>query len=422
MQFVTEEEIYTLDLSILIDRMLSTYEKREFEITYQNVPTYFTQKTEMTIDDVKEYFQFDIATCTYQFPFIDERNLIEINEFMGRKTVPAKNFFWLIQVQKTEKMFGIVDVLFKIVKITVKSNEERFENMQVVFKDETNYYYDYEQEQYVQINKKAKKNDNLDEYKRRVQLLEKCFERLEKENNAYLLLLQAASKHLTKKRDTHNAESFLDYFQDYLAHYEMLKDYFPLKILYNHTDKINYRSILAFFGRVNQLVRESVDELKTKRITGDLRDINVHLFNSLSDLKKEIVSMFRLREEIEVMRKRQQNPYQCMDGFYKLDKDRLYANLVQIEVERFFKNNPGTKEQRKQEYEELHKNMLENSRRVQPKEEAENYEVLSKEQLLELSKVTGSKKNALLLSYIRELIKQGKMQDKQLHVYLNLYK
>ncbi|WP_131799318.1 hypothetical protein [Bacillus mycoides] len=401
--------------------MLSTYEKREFEITYKDVPTHFRQKTEMTIDDVKEFFHFDVEECKYQFPFIDERKLLEVTEFMGRKTVPAKNFFWFIQVQKTEKMFGIVEVLFKIIKITVKSNEERFENMQVVFKDETNYYYDYAQEQYVQINKKAKQNDNLDEYKSRVQLLEKCFERLEKENNSYLLLLQESAKHLTKKRDMHNAESFFEYFQDYLAHYEMLKDYFPLKILYDHTDKTNYRSILAFFGRVNQLVRESVAELKTGGITGDLRDVNVNLFNRLANLKKEIVSMFQLREEIEVMRKRQQNPYQRMDGFYKLDKDRLYENLVQIEIEKFFKNNPGTKEQRKQEYEELHKNMLESSKKVQQKE-TENYEVLSAEQLLELSKLTGSKKNALLLSYIKELIKQGKIKEQQLHVYLNLYK
>ncbi|WP_131799995.1 hypothetical protein, partial [Bacillus mycoides] len=193
MEFVTEEEIYTLDLSVLIDRMLSTYEKREFEITYKDVPTHFRQKTEMTIDDVKEFFHFDVEECKYQFPFIDERKLLEVTEFMGRKTVPAKNFFWFIQVQKTEKMFGIVEVLFKIIKITVKSNEERFENMQVVFKDETNYYYDYAQEQYVQINKKAKQNDNLDEYKSRVQLLEKCFERLEKENNSYLLLLQESA-------------------------------------------------------------------------------------------------------------------------------------------------------------------------------------------------------------------------------------
>lgn len=425
-RFPTHEEIETLDLEELIDIMLATSDKREFIIKKQEVPSHFSQKDEMGIDDVKEFFGFDVPKCTYQFPHIEERDTIEVTEFLGRRTVPAKDFFWSMKVIKEEKMFGIVDVTFKINKVYVKSNEERFEQIQTVFKDQTFYFYDYEQEQYVQINKKGKENDNTQEYKRRVQLMEMCFERLEKENNSYLKLLETASVDLTKRtKEPHYVDEFIEYFTNYQAHFAILEPFLPLKILFNHTDSTNYQRICTFLERLKNLVSESLTTLKKMQKNGILDDLrepqHVKEFTSFQYVKKEIQKMFRLREEQEQTGKRKV-VVEKTDGFYEWDEDRMYSNLVQIETSRFFKNAPGTKEQREREIDEIHKSMLGNAKTMKEENEdiVEN-EVLTQEELEKLSTLTGREKRSYLVKIISGLVRKGKITKEQQMEYLNRY-
>lgn len=427
MQFPTKEEIQTLDLQDLIKKMLATFKKREFEITFKEVPSHFSQKKEMGIEDVKDFFHFDVENCTYQFPRIEERETIGVPEFMGRKTVPSKNFFWSMKTEKEEKMFGIVDVLFKINKVSVKANEERFEQTQTVFKEATSYYYDYEKNEYVQINRKGKDNPNTQEYLRRVELLEMCFERLEKENDTYLKLLETAALYLTNQK-TVDVVAFIDYFEDYKAHYSILQPFLPLKMLFNHTDSENYGQINAFFKRINQKVDETLLELKTMRtngILGDLRDHTMKAYHDqytlFLDIKKELQVMFQIRDEIEIQ-KRGKEPSQTMDGFYKFDKKRMYENLIQIETVRFFKNSPGTKEQREKEIEALHKRSLESAQLVQDENEnTDEYEVLTRDEIEELNKMAGREKKNHLVKLINGLVSQGKISANDRQRYLNRY-
>ncbi|MGM2612126.1 hypothetical protein [Bacillus cereus group sp. BceL008] len=426
MRFPTHEEIENLELSELIDIMLATSDKREFQITYQEVPSYFSQKNEMGIDDVKECFNFDVQNCTYQFPYIEERDTIEVQEFLGRRTVPAKDFFWSMKTTKEEKMFGIVDVTFRINKVSVKTNEERFEQTQTVFKDQTFYYYDYEQGVYVQINKKGKENDNTLEYKRRVQLMEMCFERLEKENNAYLKLLESASIDLTeRKKEPHFVAEFIEYFTNYEAHFAILEPFLPLKMLFNHTDSENYQRICSFLERLKISVSKTLTTLRkmqTNGITDDLREPqHVKEFTSFQNVKKEIQKMFSLREEKEQTGKRKVIIHKT-DGFYDWDENRMYPNLIQIETSRFFKNIPGTKEQREREINEIHQGMLNNPKAVKEANEntVEN-EVLTQEELAKLKTLAGREKRSYLVSIISRLVRQGKIPKEQQMEYLKRY-
>lgn len=426
MRFLTHEEIENLELSELIDIMLATSDKREFQITYQEVPSHFSQKDEMGIDDVKECFNFDVPNCTYQFPYIEERDTIEVTEFLGRRTIPAKDFFWSMKVVKEEKMFGIVDVTFRINKVSVKTNEERFEQTQTVFKDQTFYFYDYEQGVYVQINKKGKENDNTQEYKRRVQLMEMCFERLEKENNAYLKLLESASIDLTERtKEPHFVGEFIEYFTNYQAHFAILEPFLPLKTLFNHTDSENYQRICSFLDRLKISVSETLTTLRkmqTNGISDDLREPqHVEAFTDFQDVKKRIKKMFALREEKEQTGKRKVIVHKT-DGFYDWDENRMYPNLIQIETSRFFKNIPGTKEQREREINEIHQGMLNNPKAVKEANEntVEN-EVLTREELEKLSTLTGRERRSYLVSIISRLVRQGKIPKEQQMEYLKRY-
>ncbi|MET3065100.1 hypothetical protein ABXV20_27560 [Bacillus paranthracis] len=429
MQFVTEEEIQSLELETLISRMLATFNKKEFEIEFIDVPSYFRFKEMMGIDDVKEFFKFDVQNAIYTFPFLDERELMNVPTFKEKRILPPKGFFWVLKTEKEEKMFGIVDVMFTINKVLIKPNDERYEQMNVVFRDEKNFYLDYEKGEYVQVNKKQPSNENTHEYLRRIELKDKCFERLGEENDRYLEILSIASEHLIDRTTLYTVEGFHTYFQDYLAIYESIKDYLALKMLFNQTDVVNYSRIKTYLEDLNTNVSERINdlsELKEQGITGDLRedDMKPYLsyFNSFENTRKKIRNMFRYRDEIVMKRKRAQDPAKTMDGFYAFDEKRMYPNLTQIENDYSYKNEAGTKEQRIKSIKELHTNMVQSVKAVQSeKQTVDKYDILTPEQKEELAKLTGRDKKNLLLKYINELIRQKKIDPLEKVLYLERY-
>ncbi|MCC2425452.1 hypothetical protein, partial [Bacillus wiedmannii] len=264
------------------------------------------------------------------------------------------------------------------------------------------------------------------EYKRRVQLMEMCFERLEKENNAYLKLLESASVDLTeRKKEPHFVGEFIEYFTNYQAHFAILEPFLPLKTLFNHTDSENYQRICSFLERLKISVSKTLTTLRkmqTNGITDDLREPqHVKEFTSFQNVKKEIQKMFSLREEKEQTGKRKV-VIQKTDGFYDWDENRMYPNLIQIETSRFFKNVPGTKEQREREINEIHQGMLNNPKSVKEADEntVEN-EVLTKEELEKLSTLAGREKRSYLVSIISRLVRQGKIPKEQQMEYLERY-
>lgn len=400
MQFVTEEEIQSLELETLISRMLDTFVKKEFELEFVDVPSHFRFKEIMGIEDVKEFIKFDVPNAIYTFPSLDERELMNVATFKEKKILPPKGFFWVLKTEKEEKMFGIVDVMFTINKVSIKANDERYEQMNVVFRDEKNFYFDYEKKEYVQVNKKQLTNENTQEYLRRIELKDKCFERLGEENDRYLEILLNSSEHLVDRTTLYTVEGFHTYFQDYLAVYESIKGYLALKILFNQTDVVNYSRIKTYFKDLNTNVSERIGELvelKAKGVTGDLREdvMKPYLsyYDSFTKARKKIRNMFRYRDENVMKTKRAQDPKKTTDGFYEWDDTRMYANLMQIENDYSYKNEAGTKEQREKAVKELHENMLKRVKAVQSEKQTSKYDVLTEEQKAELSKRTGRDKN-----------------------------
>ncbi|HFJ9368788.1 hypothetical protein [Bacillus cereus group sp. BY6-1LC] len=428
MQFVTEEEIQSLELETLISRMLATFIKKEFEMEFVDVPSYFRFKEIMGIDDVKGFLKFDVPNAIYIFPSLDERELMNVPTFKEKRILPPKGFFWVLKTEKEEKMFGIVDVMFTINKVSIKPNDERYEQMNVVFRDEKNFYFDYEKSEYVQVNKKQASNENTQEYLRRIELKDKCFERLGEENDRYLEILLNASEHLVDKNTLYTVEGFHTYFQDYLAIYESIKDYLALKILFNQTDVSNYSHIKTYFEDLNANVSERITdfaELKEQGIIGDLRenDMKPYLsyFNSFENTRKKIRNMFRYRDEFVMKTKKAQDPLKKMDGYYAFDEKRMYANLMQIENDYSYKTQAGTKEQREKAVRELHENMVASVKAVQSEKQTDKYDVLTAEQKEELAKLTGRDKKNQLLKFINELIREKKIDPLEKVLYLERY-
>lgn len=401
LNFPTIEEIKKMDLNKLHDIVFGSFEKKEFNVIYKEVAKSILAQEEITKFDIVDLLTIDIANRSYGFPFADER--LHFNHtFLGYKIVPVKGFFWLIKPIVRERMFGLVDVDFSIEKISVKTNDERFENFNRVYKDVKNFYYDYSTDTYVQINKSGK-NENTEEYKLREQLYSAVLERLEKENLSYLKRLETYVLYF-KDTEPNNTVTFKAFFDEYFKFLDEEVDFLKFKYLMGHIDSDNYFRMKKHFNKLKEEVDEwnkKIDEAIKNGIVDKFTDYEMYheseWYESMNVTRNKIRELFKLRDT-ETIRK---GKTVSKDGYYDTDDKRAYANLVQIEIIRAFKDYPGSVENRLKEEADLVQALLKDG------DNANENGLFTKEQLSKIESLSGAELSTYLSDTLNQLILDG---------------
>lgn len=419
MRFPEVKEIKEISLQELHKVIFKTFEKKDFQILYKEIDKELLIQEEILIDDIKHLFDFKVDESVYYFPYADERKTFN-HSFLGYRITPSKSFFWWIEPTVKERMFGLVDVEFSISKVSVKANDERFENVQRVYRETKSFYYDFEQEKYIQVNKKAV-NDETNEYRHREQLYSAVLERLESENLSYLGRLEKYVHYFLKKEPDRVVvfQEFFKYFLQFI-HYEL--GFLEFKLLLGHIDADNYYRLKRFISSLGREIDVWVNQLKEIENKGhfdSFKEVHMHqyraVFEGMNRTVEKIRSIFKERDFQEIRKSKSVT----MDGFYDYDQKRLYPNLVYIELDRAFKNVGGGVEYRKKEEQELLESLVKDIK-ITKKEQSN--ELLSAEEKSHLEKLNGSERMTYLNDLLNRKVLQKIITSSEKVMYLNKYR
>lgn len=391
-------DIEQIDFDELYQVLNDSFKKKDFDLRKKNLDQSILSKNEIQINDVKEYFDFDVENDIYTFPYIDEREL-RLHTFEGMEVFPMKKFYWYIDSNMIERFFGLIDIEFTINKISLKRNDERFDDTRSVFKDVKSFYYDYEKEKYIQINKNGD-NEFTKEYLKREEKYYKTLLRIENEMMMYLSRLERYRKIFTSLPSTLNEYK---YFYGELKKYAFLESKFlALKAFLKHIDINHYRGLKNALGRFKTFLghfEKYISNFSEKELHLKLSDFNDE-FENITKINKftqeEVSPMFQIRE-VEKIRKSKNSSSQ---GYFSYGS-KVYENFVYLEFENLRKKYPDSEEMRKKEKLEIEKSLKNTN--VPQKEES----ILTNLEWEELRNIDGSERRVVLAKILNKKISRG---------------
>ncbi|MCM3358670.1 hypothetical protein [Psychrobacillus sp. MER TA 171] len=315
-------------------------ETLDFQLHYVEIDELLLTKGTLPMDDLKVYFDMDHDNRKYTFPIVNEYDSYKKKMFLGHQILPPKGFLWKFNIKTNHLSFGVVDVVFEVVKMGLATDMKHWSD-KLVFKQEYPFYYDFDSKEYVQVNPPTKKKDvptvEYLEYQNRKNLHLYFEKRLEKENYVYQLNLEKASKTMGHGRlyTVTEINSVRNLFRKYLEFMENNKRYFKIKVRFNQIDQEHYDKLIEHVGELKRKVEEEkllLDELEAK---GYKEFMTVELHNDsvwrkemerILETKNSIVKLFRYRDKNDVY-------FRKTDGYFTHTDKRLFENPVLIEVE-----------------------------------------------------------------------------------------
>lgn len=415
MGFIDVNEIQEKDAALVLeDAYQSLILMKDFVIFEKPVDEKLLISGKIMADDLKEYYEFHPEEHRYGFPYVDQKK-DEEEYFLGIYPVMASvGFFWRIDVEKRIRPYGLLDTVLKIKKITRKDSDNRFEQEQVVYKEEKNFIYDYEKDVYIQINPDKRNNPNTMDYMARDTAYETLMIRLIKEDKNYreklgLLVRRILDdeQFLTMKTQDEIKRIFEGWISDILE----VKDLFLLKFLFSHTDQENYLLIEKKLGEILDILT-----LWTHNLSGSGKFKNTDpLYSKLIKDVNRVLDLFNPRTE-KVLKGKEVS----MVGFHDYDENRLYENLPQIEMERHFRTDAGSTQGYKMLYQEIHEMLL--KAEINLAESEEERSIFTYDEQIEIDKLKGGAKTNFLLNLLNQKASQGVIPKDQVHYFLDKYR
>lgn len=401
---LTFEEVYR----ILIDSF--ELKTKEFDLRKKELDHSILNRSVLTIDDVKDYFDFDNENGIYTFPYLDERE-IKNNSFLGMEVFPFKEFYWYIDSKVNERFYGLVDVEFSINKITLKRNDERFENIETVFKDVKSFYFDYENKKYIQINKNGK-NEFTEEYLRREEQYFLTLSVIEKEMMDYLIRLEKYQKiFLQIPGNFKETQRYFNFLQEYI---EKEFKFIHLKVLLKKIDLNHYRGLKSFVegskgfleGFKKTIVNLSEEELNLRFSDFPERSQEVQKNNDF--ILKKVIPMFE-RRDVQKIRK---GKILKKQGYFQYGS-KIYENFVYLEFENLRKSYPDSFEMRKKEKDEIEKS-LENINEFEQDEK----DILTIEEWKEIEETPRLERRFVIVGILNKKVSNGEISRSELRIIM----
>lgn len=314
---------------------------KEYKISYYEVDELLLELDEIDFaEHLGKTIQSDHKKGEYVFPFADQQKAYKDKTFLGHDILPAKGFFWRFETIKKEYPFGLVDVRFQMLKVQLASDMKHWGESRV-YKEDKQYYYDYENERFVHVNTKRDSEEKA-KWEERKALYLQLRKRLENENQTYLYQLEHAAKELGDHllfTET-NTKILRKKLFTFTQACKKLTVYLPIKTIFNQIDDQHFEHIKKHLHTLLKEAEECLEFLRDYEEKGyedimgspyatDLRYIELHQSHETHRIKEardKVVAMFRMKNP-SVLDTRP------LDGYYAYDTNRLYENLVQIEIE-----------------------------------------------------------------------------------------
>lgn len=362
MRFWQPHELQTRPLNELFNYLDELKKQtKQYKLLYKEVDELLLELDEIDFEEhLAKLFESDHEKGEYVFPFAEQQKKYNGEKFLEHDILPAKGFFWRFEIIKKEFPFGLVEVTFQMQKVGLASDMKHWgENR--VFKEDYKYYYDYENKRYVHVNMKRDSEEKTT-YQERKMLYMHLRLRLEKENQTYLRLLEEAAIELTEQKFIfeRKTENLRKKFFRFIQQTNMLKKYLPIKIIFNQIDTEHLKHINIHLDQLLKDAEECLEYLRKYEekgyndVLGDSfsRDITYKDLHESLETKKiletrdKIAEMFRMKNPSAV----ETRP---MDGYFDYDDNRLYENIVQIEIEQARQLHSETRTSRRIEKENL---------------------------------------------------------------------
>lgn len=375
-QFVNDDGLIQYILSGELSKKPFVVEKRELQET-ENKRAAEEGREPVHISDLPDIQITDsIITKGFDFKNKDNGNLIYpyYNEredhfydllFQGLKMLPAKGFFWLVDTTVENKPFGMYRTETSISKVMRKQNDFRFPNVQKLrdnpregksYIDEKYFYYDFEEEKYIQVNIELDKegnpvNDETEElYRRRetIDYITTRFSRVLREYREFFIRKHEFIRNESK--DVNNTKTYNEIFSTYHELLTEAKQKLPVKLILGHVDAEEYNILSEYIdSKISEVLENiaTIDEIVKQENTeivvftqGDWAIKYKSIFEKLgpsfkSGYLKTILDFITRRPEYE------KQPKYTVSG-YIITKDekgfvrRLIPNLGTVESRDFF--------------------------------------------------------------------------------------
>jgi hypothetical protein len=256
--------------------------KKKFDVSYQNiqeVENTKSEKEEREAEDISDFqdLRMDekIVTAGFDFkkieegiaifPYFNEREEDYYNNlFSDVKMTPPKGYFWYVDTDIENSPFGVYKTNSYIAKVTRKPSDFRFDNVMKlrnnpkndeVYEDEKEFYFDYQNEKYVQVTVKYVKDgspanpdtEELDNRKRAIRYIMKRFSIVLK---SYRLFLEKNRDQLVKSMSgmVSSTNGYKNIYKLYLSMLNEAAKIMPLKLILGQITAEEYEVLMKEIG------------------------------------------------------------------------------------------------------------------------------------------------------------------------------
>ncbi|BCD26888.1 hypothetical protein BC30090_p312 (plasmid) [Bacillus cereus] len=370
MDLWTKEQMQDATIDELIAYLLDLRKNtEEFKLTFEEISQSLYFNSEITFEEIQEYFQKDIEDRGFTYPRGDERKFYG-GEFLGYSKVPLKGYFWVLNTEKIQRPLGLVDIVFTVSKVDIKSSDRRHPNFRTVIRDEKKFVYDYEYKNYKQVpikdNKKDSGNVELRQfYKDRQVLVDVINYRMQEAFDGYLKDLESMTQDIFMYKNK-TTKGFLGYFRTLIDWFVGHLKYLDIAFLYDHVDEELYNHLDGYIG---DCIRDMVSMMEAMRSIeaqnkGEVINFVEYIRNPFYDpeIKEVYDDANKLLERIQklfeerdygAMKGASKKTEECDHGYYDFDDDRLYYNLNEMQTRRFYQKEAGSWDAKMQEEERL---------------------------------------------------------------------
>ncbi|MCR6465162.1 hypothetical protein NXB04_20880 [Bacillus paranthracis] len=370
MDLWTKEQMQDATIDELVAYLLEVRKKtEEFKLTFEEISKSLYFNSEITFEDIQEYFEKDAEDIGFKYPLGDERKIYG-GEFLNYRKVPLKGYFWVLNTEKIQRPLGMVDIVFTVSKIDIKLSDRRYQNFRTVIRDEKKFVYDYESEKYKQAPTKEKKEDQGNVglrqfYKDRQVLVDVINYRMQEEYDGYLKALESMTQDIFKYKDK-TIRGFLGYFNTLIDWFVGHLKYLDIAFLYDHVDEEQYNHLNDYIGDCIRDLASLIQALQrveaqhngqvlnfVEYIRNPLHDPEIkEVYDDANKLLERIQKLFEERD-YEAMKGLSKSPEECDRGYYDFDDERLYFNLVEMQTRRFYQKHAGSWDAKMQEEKHL---------------------------------------------------------------------
>ncbi|HFJ9374843.1 TPA: hypothetical protein ACGW7B_005520 [Bacillus nitratireducens] len=370
MDLWAKEQMQDASIDELIAYLLEVRKNtEEFKLTFEEISQNLYFNSEITFEDIQEYFQKDVEDKGFTFPSGDERKLYG-GEFLGYSKVPLKGYFWVLNTERTRRPLGLVDIVFTVSKVDIKPSDRRHPNFRTVIRDEKKFVYDYECRNYKQVpikeNKKDQGNVELRKFfKDRQVLVDVINCRMQEVYDGYLKDLESMTQDIFMYKDK-TTRGFLGYFNTLIDWFVSHLKYIDIAYLYDHVDEEQYNHLDDYIGNCVRDMASLIQALQRVEAQHENQVINFveyirnpfhdpeikEVYDDANKLLERIQILFKKRD-YGAMKESSKKPEECDQGYYDFDDERLYFNLVEMQTRRFYQKHAGSWDAKMQEEEQL---------------------------------------------------------------------